>query len=286
MLCSKPGPQTCGQQPAAGHQLAGGPQQDLQQPPLGRGQVHGLGPAPPAAASAPSPACCRTTECAARLTLVGRWSRPWPAGPCPRGAVRPAAGPAARPWRTAWSRSHPRPRPARRSCPGRPIRPDSTMTGTRDQSRSSRMTSVPSRSGSPEVQQHRVRRPAGRLVQRLLAAGRRVHLVAARPQVDPQRAEQRGLVLHDQHPGLAAGSSGARRGTASEGAARASADGLAVRPRSLISRCLGSSARRQTGYFSSSAMLSLSTLTSGSPRKPEVAALGVLLDQGLDRPPG
>ena len=75
----------------------------------------------------------------------------------------------------------------------------------RDQPRSSRIRSIPSTSGSPRS---RMTASGGRCVG--LVQGRRPGrhgdgLVAARPQVDPQRTQQRGLVLDHQDGRRAAG---------------------------------------------------------------------------------
>ena len=67
------------------------------------------------------------------------------------------------------------------------------------------MTSTPSMSGRPEVEDDQVGAVAGAAAMSAsVAGGGGVHLVVAGPQVDPQRAQDLRLVVDDEHPGHAA----------------------------------------------------------------------------------
>ena len=177
------------------------------------------------------------------------------------GAARRAAGPAVPPWRTAWSRSRRRPASRAPILSPEPVRPDSTMTGARDQVRSSRMTATPSRSGRPRSRMTASGGCWAASAERLPAGRRGDDVVAAGPQVDAQRTQQRGLVLHDEHAGPHGGHARGRTG-------------LTVR--CARAGCHRSSPVQCSGNFWSRAMFRVSTFTVRLAQEPERAALGEL----------
>ena len=74
------------------------------------------------------------------------------------------------------------------------------MIGASLQPRSPSITSTPSMSGQPEVEDHRVGGCCEATVSAVRPSAATVDLVVPRSEVDPQRLPQAALVLDDQHP--------------------------------------------------------------------------------------
>ena len=86
-----------------------------------------------------------------------------------------------------------------RPCRVSPSRTDSTTIGTVLHPRSPRITSTPSMPGSPRSSTTTSGWWPAASVERVLAVGREVDVVAAGAQVDPERAQDLRLVVDDQH---------------------------------------------------------------------------------------
>ena len=110
--------------------------------------------------------------------------------------------------------------------------------------------------GQADVEDDRVRRVAGGEGQRLPAGARGQHLVLAGPQVDPQRADQFGLVLDDEN---AATVGDALRG-------------WALRPRNLGLRVLRRDVRVEPGTDAVTASAGISETSPHHDRLPGIQA--------------
>ena len=81
------------------------------------------------------------------------------------------------------------------------------MIGSSVNPRTRRITSVPSRSGRPEVEEHELRRALGGADHRFLAGADGLDLVAVGLQARPQRSTDLRFVVDDEDPVHAGGSS-------------------------------------------------------------------------------